>query len=231
MKKVIIILVSVLVVALAVFVGYKVLVHNYNQQITDLQEALQDSNNQISTLEIQNESLQNPPHIQLTVSTLKEYTAPASELITYKYYYTDAATYEKNQTIGNLDVPLTKDKYLCVYSGTISAGIDVSDIKYVVDEGNMKIIVAMPEPDIIAHEMDDEAFYSYKIKNSVFTSSEPDDYAACQAELKVNQEDKLKSNTEFWDNVKGNAENVIRDILTMHDDVSDYQLEFSWVGK
>lgn len=181
-------------------------------------------------LQIQNEALANPPHIQLTVSTLKEYTASASELVTYKYYYTDTVVYEKNQTIANIDVPLTKDKTICIYSGTISAGIDVSEIKYVVDEENMKILVAMPEPKIIAHEMNDDAFKSYVVKNSVFNTSSFDDYANCQAELKVTQEDKLNSNTEFWKSVKGNAENVIKDILTMHDDVSDYKLEFSWVS-
>ena len=231
MKKVIIILVSVLVVALAIFIGYKVLVHNYNQQINDLQEALQDSNNQVETLQIQNDELQNPPHIQMTVSTLKEYTAPASELITYKYYYTDTGEYEKNQTWGGIDLPFTKDKSIYVYSGVISAGIDVSDIKYVVDEGNMKIIVAMPEPKIIAHEMDADAFKSYDVSKSIFTESSLDNYADFQSNLQKTQEDKLNSNKEFWDSVKSNAENVIKDILTMHDDVSDYQLEFSWVGK
>ena len=88
--------------------------------------------------------------------------------------------------------------------------------------------ISTVEPDKLDRLKD--SFKSYDVSKSIFTESSLDNYADFQSTLQKTQEDKLNSNKEFWDSVKGNAENVIRDILTMHDDVSDYQLEFSWVG-
>ena len=233
MKKVLVVIVLLLIVAGAGFCGYKYLKHKHNEELNTLQQLYEGAQSQIETLEIQNENLLNPPKVEITVKTLKEYIAPASELITYKYFYTDAGTYEKSQTIGKTDIkiPFSTDKVVYTYSGTISAGIDVGDIKFAVDDKNMKITVAMPQPKILAHELDENSFQTYDVKNSVFTSSDLKDYADFSKSLKDTQEDKLMSNEVFWNNVKGNAEGVIRGLITANDEVDDYSLDFNWVDK
>lgn len=206
MKKVIVIIVAVLILVGGIFGAYKYIQIKHSKELSELHDLYENAQNQIDTLQIQNENLMNPPKIEVSVRTLKEYTAAASELITYKYYYTDAGTYEKNKTFGDSDIaiPFTTDKVVYTFSGVISAGIDVSDIKYVVDEKNSKIVVAMPKAKIIAHEMDEKSFQSYDVKKSVFTSSSLDNYAAFVGALKENQEAKLLEKNDFWKDVEGN---------------------------
>ena len=191
-------------------------------------EALQVINNQLNSdmgiLQQQNEALLNPPKVEITVKTLKEYVAPASELITYKYYYTDVAEFEKDALIG-------KDRFVYAYSGVISGGIDVSDIKFAVnnDEGKEKITIAMPEPKIIAHEIDEKSFQQYKIKNSILTSESFTEFASLLGTCKTTQEDKLNSNTVFWDGVKSNTETVIKGLITADEQIrNNYEIEFNW---
>ena len=233
MKKVIAIIVVILILVGAAVGGIMYFKHKNAQELEALQVLYEGAQSQIETLELQNENLQNPPHVAVTVKTLKEYVAPASELVTYKYFYTDTGTYEKNKTFGdsNIAVPFTKDKSVYVYSGVISAGIDVSDIKFVVDESNLKIMVVMPQSGVIAHELDTDSFQAYDVQNSIFMSSNLNDFAQFEGALKNTQEDKLNSNDAFWKEVRNNSENVIKSLITANGEIDDYELEFSWVGE
>ena len=230
MKKVLAVLIAVLVLAGAGFGGYKYLQYKHKQELALLQGLYDEAQSEIADLEEENDALMNPPEIQITVTTLKEYIAPASELITYKYYYTDSGTYEKNKKFfdSNIKIPFTTDKSVYVYSGKISAGVDIDDINFNVNNPNKTIEVKMPKPKIIAHELDEKSFKTYDVKNSVFTSSSLDNFADFQGALKATQEDKINSNTEFWDSVKDNAENVIKSLLTVNDEVKEFKIEFTW---
>ena len=71
------------------------------------------------------------PEVKIDKQTVKEMVAPAGELVTYKYFYTDAGTYEKSQKFSDTDItiPFTTDKTIYTYSGTISAGIDMEEVR------------------------------------------------------------------------------------------------------
>ncbi len=163
-------------------------------------------------------------------ATINEIINPASELVTYKYYYTDAGTYEKNQKLGDTDyiIPFTTDKTVYTYSGTINAGIDTSEITYDIDNEKKKIIVHLPNPKIISHELDESSFKTYDVKKSIFTSSSLNDYAEFTGELKTKEEDNLNSNSEFWSSLKKNTENVVKSLMTADDRLDEYTVTYDW---
>lgn len=167
---------------------------------------------------------------QLTATTLREVIAPASDLISYKYYYTDAGEYEKDKKFFNtkIAVPFTKNQQVYVCSGTIGVGIDISDVDFDIDKVAKRIIITMPAIKVMYHEMDTDNFQSYDVKSSVFTKIDLKDYADFQEELQAKQEEKLASNDVFWLDAKNNAEDTIRGLLTAAGIADKYDIQFVW---
>ncbi len=163
-------------------------------------------------------------------ATIEEIVMPASEMVTYKYYYTDAGTYEKNKKFGDSDVtiPFTTDKTVYTYSGTINAGIDTSDITYDIDSEKKKIIVHLPAPKIISQELDENSFQSYDVKNSIFTSSDLKDYSDFTSELKSKEADKLNDNEAFWKELRENTEKVVSGLMSADGRLDEYNITFDW---
>ena len=62
----------------------------------------------------------------LTISTVEKIIKPASDLITSKYIYKDADSYENYKNLFGKRVPFTTDKVVFTYKGTVSVGIDLS---------------------------------------------------------------------------------------------------------
>ena len=160
--------------------------------------------------------------------TVESTIAPASELVSSKYYYTDVGNYEKSKKIDDFTIPFTTDKSVYSYSGIISAGIDMSEVDCNVDNENKKIVITIPEPKVLSHELDESSFKSYDVKKSIFTSSNLNDYAEFVGELKTTEEDKLKGNKEFWDGLKKNTENTLKGFLDGNSDLDGYDFEFNW---
>ncbi len=170
------------------------------------------------------------PEVKIDKQTVKEAIAPAGELVSYKYFYTDAGTYEKSQKFTDSDIviPFTTDKTIYTYSGTINAGIDMDEIEYDVDNEKKDIIVYLPEPKVLSHELDESSFKTYDVKKSIFTSSELTDYAQFVGELKKSEEEKLNGNREFWDQLEKNTEKTIKSLLTADDKIDEYHISFEW---
>lgn len=251
MKKFLIILSIIIVLIIAVIITIAVVFNNLKKKqqeelakaekkyedavdkYNDTSDQYEDALQQIKELEEINEELLTPEKIEVSVTTLQQYVAPASELITYKYYYTDSGSYKKEKKLSDYDmtIPFTTDELIYTASGTISAGIDVDKIEFDVDNDNQKIVITMPEPRIIAHELDEDSFQTYDVKNSIFTSSELEDYSFLQKSLKETEEEKLAENNEFWKSVKDNAEHVIRSLITANEHMNEFELEFEWEDK
>ena len=156
--------------------------------------------------------------------TLEEIITPASDLVSTKYTYTDADVYENSKKLFGKKVPLTTDKVIFTYSGIISAGIDLSQIQYDIDNDAKTITVTLPEPKFMAHEMDENSFKFYDAKNSIFTETKLEDYSSLMAKLKKDKEDQLRNNGEFLPSVTENAKNVLNDLFKIADATSSYEI-------
>lgn len=159
-------------------------------------------------------------------SIIREVISPAKELITYKYFYTDVGEYTKDKKLFKATIPFTTDKTIYTYTGEIGAGIDLEDVDF--DINDHIIVVSLPSPKILYHEMDKDEVNVYDVKNSVFTTSSLEDFVDFEKELKEKQESKLKERVEFWDNVKQNTKTVISDLMTASGKFEKYSVVFEW---
>lgn len=162
----------------------------------------------------------------LTISTVEKIIKPASDLITSKYNFKDAGTYEDYKHILGKKVPFTTDKVVFTYKGTVSVGIDLSDVKYEIDDKNKSISITLPEIGIKSNEIDNSSFEYPFESDSVFNSTEMSDFTKLLSTLKKKKEEEVKKDTEFMDTARQNTENVLKDFLTASDATKEYSVIF-----
>ncbi|MBR1635642.1 MAG: DUF4230 domain-containing protein [Lachnospiraceae bacterium] len=174
-------------------------------------------------------------NISVEKATIMEAMKDAKELVVYKYYYTDVGEYSKDRNFklfqSKISVPFTTDKTLYTYTGTISAGVDLAKLdedNFKINDEKEKITITLPKPKILYHVIDDKKFQTYNVNNSVFTNSDLKDYKDFERKLKSEQEEKLKENDEFWDEVRNNTKKAIKDLLTLSGQINDYTIDFEW---
>ena len=167
---------------------------------------------------------------KVTTVVLKEIVEPASDLTTTKYHYKELRPYDiPFELLDNVGVDLLNDKKLCVFSGTVLVGVDISKIKYSIDEDEKSIVIKLPEPYIIAHEIYDEDTKVYSVKDSLLVSEEGlEKNSERLGEWKKDINDHLLEDEEFMDTVRTNTQNVIKDFLGNSQYTKDYSVEFKW---
>ena len=162
----------------------------------------------------------------LTISTVEKIVKPANDLITSTYNYKDADVYENYKELFNKRVPFTTDKVVFTYKGTIGVGVDLSQVKYDIDNENTTISIELQEVGIKFNEIDESSFEYPFESNSIFNSTEMSDYTKLLATLKEKKEIEVKSDLEFMHTAKQNTENVLKNFLTASDETKDYSVIF-----
>lgn len=162
----------------------------------------------------------------LTISAIEKVVKPASDLITTKYNYKDADTYENYKQFFGKKIPFTTDKVVFTYKGTIGVGINLSEVIYKIDNDNKTINIQLPEIGIKSNEIDDSSFQYLFESNSVFNATGMSDYTQLLATLKQKQEEEVKGDADFMNTAKQNTENVLKDFLTASDETRDYTVTF-----
>ena len=162
----------------------------------------------------------------IDVKTIEEVLQPAGDLITQRYYYTDVDTFENYKELLGAKLPLTTDKVGFTYKGVISAGIVLSKVGFEVDNEAKKITVTLPTVFIVSHEIDEDSFTAYEIKNSIFTETKIQEYSSLMGSLKHKKEGQLLKDEEFLDRAVKEAKNVITSFLKAASVTSDYTIEY-----
>lgn len=213
---------AVIIAVITAFVVVNVMNNKEKEPVTDvLSYAVENDKNQSSDNGVVKEE------IILRKETLSEIITPAQELVSSKYFYTNASDIEDYKTIFNKKIPLTTDHVVFTYDGIIMAGVDLDDLVFnEIDNERKKIYITMPEPKIISHELDMSSFNYYDVKNSIFTSVSPDEITTKYDELKKLQEDKLLANEDFWESVSDNAEMVVERFIKASDEAGEYTVIF-----
>ena len=222
--KAIVIGLIILVLALIIFIEYLVLKSKANKDVLLAYQKARDEN------AAQMEMLMVNQEVSVDALTLAKLVEPASELVSYKYYYTAAGVYEDSKKFfgTSVKVPFTTDKAIYMVDGVISAGIDIGEVKFDVNDDNKTIDVSLPSPKILSHEVDSNSFQYYDVKNSALNSSNLGDYAGMETALKEEQERKLTENTEFWDKTRANVQTTIASLINASGKIDDYRVTYSW---
>ena len=167
--------------------------------------------------------------VVVDIEALHETISPASKLVSYEYAYANATTYEDSKKLfGKFKVPFTTDKVVFVYEGKIHAGVELSKVDFEVNDATKTVKVILPGMQIVSHELLEDKFRIYDVKNSIFNSTNIKEYADMIAELKKEEEEKLIENADFWDGARQNTEYVLTTLLKGSDVIADYSLRFEW---
>lgn len=162
----------------------------------------------------------------LTISNVKKVLKPASDLITIKYCYTDADTYENTKELFGKKIPFTTDKVVFTYDGTVSVGVNLAEVDYEIDNENKIIDITLPKIGIIANEIDTSSFEFPFISDSIFNSTDMSDYVKLVDQLKKAKGEKVLNDKEFMDSAKENTQTVLKSFLTSADATKEYKVNF-----
>ncbi|MEE5992051.1 MAG: DUF4230 domain-containing protein [Oscillospiraceae bacterium] len=165
--------------------------------------------------------------VAITSTQLGSWIESASDLVSEKYHYTDLVDHhEEGKKLAGITIPLTEEQTLIVYSGTINVGIDVSQITYDIDEGKKQITLTLPEPKIIAHEVDHDSVKSYEVKDSLFHKETYEEFAEVISVAKKEKEEQLAEDAEFLDGVMKDAEDSLNNLFTAVGVTESYTIVF-----
>lgn len=162
----------------------------------------------------------------LTISTVEKIIKPASDLITSKYIYKDADSYENYKNLFGKRLPFTTDKVVFTYKGTVSVGIDLSEVIYEIDDESQIIRIKLPEIRITSNEIDHSSFEYPFESDSIFNSTGMSDYTELLATLKREKEVEVINDKEFMETARHNTENVLEQFLTASDLTKNYTIIF-----
>ncbi len=168
-----------------------------------------------------------PIKTTVTVEEIKSILSPASDLITSRYYYTNAADFEsvKNWPIFSVENPFTRSGGYIMYDGVVSVGIDISQISYEVDNDQQIITVSLPKEKVLAHEVDNSSVVT-DAHVSMLNILDADYYTKLIAGLQEETEEKVMSNNAYMKEVRQNTETVIKTLLSATELTSEYKVRF-----
>ena len=113
----------------------------------------------------------------ITRDVLKEKMSSISELVTKKYWYRNAThQQEAKEWLWGAQMPFSSTEFLAMYDGYITAGIDLKEVKFDVDEAAKTITVTMPKSKIFDHNIPQETINVLEVKNNLFNSVSFNDY-------------------------------------------------------
>ena len=169
-----------------------------------------------------------PEQTKISVAEVEQILKPASDLITSRYHYTNAATFDSVLTWfgGAFENPFTHSKGYIVYDGIVSVGIAMDEIQCDIDNDAHLITVHLPKAKILAHEIDDASVTS-DTKESVFNNLDAEYYAKLIDGLKKTTEEKVMNDADYLKEVRRNTELVLRNFFAASDALREFTVEFA----
>lgn len=116
-----------------------------------------------------------PINPEIFLKTLDSEIKEIGELATIEYIYTNAGKYDSPKQLFGKDIPFTTKSFVAKWDGTIKAGVDVEKVSTVVDYFGKKILVYLPEAEILSHEIDESSFETFDEKDGLFNRITVDD--------------------------------------------------------
>lgn len=133
------------------------------------------------------------------------------DINTVKYNYSNVVTVKKDKSINEIKIPFTEKSFVVKYDGVVNAGVKPENIKVVKNDGN-DITIEIKKCEILDHYIDDDNFYVYDIKSSIFNKLKVQEIIDDVSKYKKEYEDKLIKEG-FIDEVKNNTKLSIENIL------------------
>lgn len=162
---------------------------------------------------------------KLTGQTIKQSLSSISTLNAAEYYYTHVESYDSgNRKIGTFDIPFTNSKAIYTYSGTITAGINFSEID--VNISGKTITISMPKSAITGSELDPESLKQYYEQNNMFNPMTIERFNKMLVDIQQNEETAAVE-SGLLDKADTNLKTLIESFVKGAYDVEGYDIVFA----
>ena len=145
------------------------------------------------------------------------------EFATQSAYCTEVNVTDAKREIFGLTIPFTQSKYIYSYDFNIKAGFNFNDIKW--KKNNNKIIVNLPEVEVLSNEIIEDSFKVFHEEESVFTPISLNDNNEAISEMKKSAEEHAIKNG-LYDNAIRNGEDMLRRFFEKEFPKDKYEIEF-----
>lgn len=162
----------------------------------------------------------------ITIIHVVDIISPASDLITTKYTYTDADTYEDYKEFFKLKLPFTTNEAVFTYSGECGIGFDLSKLSIYPDNENKTITIVFPEIEVKYNEIDAESFEYYSVTTTIFNQLKMEDTTSLIAILLEAKESEVLNSVKIMEESRKNAETVLKSLLSNSELTKDYKIIF-----
>ncbi len=163
--------------------------------------------------------------IVISGETIESGIREMGKLCTAEYYFTHVSSFEEssklatgtkikgtNINIPDITIPGTTKTFVYSYDGTITAGVDFSDIRLEKNDEKMTVTVVMPQPEIISSSVDPDSFRLYDEKTGIFTTLKVTDVTDTFASLIRDEEQKARDRG-ILDQAQNNARVLVENFI------------------
>ena len=206
------------------------------QQVVLLKESTNALKEQVSGLNAEKEDLNNKLEDLLRVrdtvpeisrETLEAQINSLSELVTKKYMYRNATKQEEGKDwLFGATMPFSDTKFVAMYDGVVTAGIDLSEVSISVNQSKKQITVTLPPSKIFDHNIPQETINVLEVKNNLFNSVSFNDYNRfISAEKDVMEETAIGQG--ILNEANQEAKEIIKAFLEKVPGMDTYTLKFN----
>lgn len=161
----------------------------------------------------------------ITTSLVGNYIKKSKDIVSYKYFYTNAAMFENKKNIYGINLPLTSKKFIISYDGKVTLGVELSNISTEI-KGNKIIISNIGNAKILSNEFDEKSMKIFDESTSLFSSWNIKDYQKFFSDQRIEVEKKIME-SNLLKEAKTSAEETIKQLLMLNPQIaSQYEVEF-----
>lgn len=164
---------------------------------------------------------------EITSDLLTNRIQQAQELVTVKYFYTNMGKFEEDSNFYGWRIPFSGKSFIVSYDGKISAGVNLSRAS-VKKEGG-QVVVTLPQPEILSHEIDQKSLEVYDESRNIFNQISVEDYAQFSVDQQEAMEQKAVEGG-LLEEAKGAAERALTGLLTaLEQEEESWQIVFDYL--
>jgi len=164
---------------------------------------------------------------EVNLSVIHTELRAIGELATVEYMYTNAGKYSDPKQLFGYDIPFTTKSFIAKWDGVIKAGVDVTRISVEPDEEEKKLVVYLPQAEILSHEIDSESIETLDESDGLFNPVRVEDVRKFDAVSKDSMEQRA-IDKGLLEGALERTQEIISGLLNANPAIREnYSIEFS----
>ncbi len=163
---------------------------------------------------------------KITADVIRENLKDVGVLTTEEYYFTEVISYSSVKKLWKIELGITESSYLISYDGVVTAGIDITAVDVQKDDEQKRILVILPEPEILSVDIDPESFQLYSEKEGLGNPVSVTDYNQSLVEMERTARQKA-ADRGILTRASENAQKLVGQLVSGLVDTSEYTVDFA----